>query len=503
MTYLNGYQHDIFVSYGHTPDENLSREQFGDTWTNCFCKQLTAALNRRLIPAGNATSAKEGVDVWHDSNPDDEFRKNVDTTSQLNDRLEDSAILIALVNKKYDASHYCKLEAEWFKSKTVYRRRSYSRIFVVAVGESKTDNWPEALFDAQKNPLEMYSNLKGQGDLPIGWPLPETGADGELSKYTKGINHIANQIEIEIRNISKEEAPRKSNFNIENVRSSTHRVFLGYTSQPLTSDREQAKILLEDRGYDVFAPEWGEFYKTSTLLNDWLGQCQTFVQLLDDTADEYISFQIEEAKRQNLKIAAFWKSNLEPDCILDSDFKELVLALDSRKHLTLDEFIEGLDSNIEDLQPFPIGPRIFVCADKCDLHWAKSFREQALKYGVFPALPNEFEAGEDKEWKELILSSQGFILAHLETKPSFIPNMLYRLNSLYLEVINSGEGNNIKMPYVCIADVTPPGKPLSDPKIDNIPFYSIDVNNPPKPLDKWLTEVRLHWKNGLNHGRSD
>ena len=86
MAYVPGYKHDIFVSYATADDQH--------GWVTEFVNELTIQLDALLGRTG-------ACDVWWD-------RADLDEAARLSEQfkavLKDTAILVAVLSKAYDAS---------------------------------------------------------------------------------------------------------------------------------------------------------------------------------------------------------------------------------------------------------------------------------------------------------------------------------------------------------------------------------------------------------------
>jgi hypothetical protein len=85
MTFVPGFDHDVFISYAHGDDRD---------WVNLFLDRLRTALGR-LLP---------GADVWIDK---DDLRKSRDFEKDIPASLQSSAVLISLVSPIYVTRPYC------------------------------------------------------------------------------------------------------------------------------------------------------------------------------------------------------------------------------------------------------------------------------------------------------------------------------------------------------------------------------------------------------------
>lgn len=85
MTFVPGFDHDVFISYAHGDDRN---------WIDRFMDRLKPAVTR-LLP---------GADIWIDK---DDLQKSRNFEKDIPASLESSAVLICLVSPTYINRPYC------------------------------------------------------------------------------------------------------------------------------------------------------------------------------------------------------------------------------------------------------------------------------------------------------------------------------------------------------------------------------------------------------------
>jgi hypothetical protein len=87
MSYVPGYQHDIFISYAHGDDRD---------WISRFVECLRQAIQKRCVRAS----------IWIDS---DNLRRNINFQREIPDRIRSSAVFLLLASPTYIRSQYCVL----------------------------------------------------------------------------------------------------------------------------------------------------------------------------------------------------------------------------------------------------------------------------------------------------------------------------------------------------------------------------------------------------------
>ena len=135
MTYVSGFEFDIFISYAHV--DNLTAEGGSKGWVSQFHQYLEVQLWKRV-------GRTESVKVWRDLALDG--NQLFDQTIQ--DRVQGSALFLALTSAGYLASDYCRRELRCFHERA--QSDPYGlvmgdrlRIFNVLLNNIPRPKWPE------------------------------------------------------------------------------------------------------------------------------------------------------------------------------------------------------------------------------------------------------------------------------------------------------------------------------------------------------------------------
>lgn len=135
MTYLSSFKFDIFISYAHV--DNLSAVAGSQGWITQFQQYLQIQLWKR---AGRMESVK----IWWDPALDG----NQLFDEAIQDRIDGSALFLALTSTGYLASDYCRQELRYFYEKA--QREQYGlvvgdrlRIFNVLLNNIPPVKWPK------------------------------------------------------------------------------------------------------------------------------------------------------------------------------------------------------------------------------------------------------------------------------------------------------------------------------------------------------------------------
>jgi len=177
MAHLQGYRHDVFVSYAHAP-------QLSD-WSQKLCESLASALNYLL----GYNTTQPGVDIWMD--PD--LRRNLPLTAQLRSRIEESALLLIVMSRFYLSSEWCGKEVAWFEAAARSRVAPRSRIFIVHPEPTDRAKWPSALHD-----LPGYTFHSDTRSARVVLPFGFIGNEEDKASFEAARWNVAQQIKLQM-----------------------------------------------------------------------------------------------------------------------------------------------------------------------------------------------------------------------------------------------------------------------------------------------------------------
>ncbi len=134
MAYVDGFEHDIFLSYPRVEDRAAAGEQ---GWVSRFEMELWDALDRR-------TGRPREVKIWRDSREIDGGRL-FDRT--IENALDASAVFVALTSRGYLRSDYCRKELGYFSKRATGDRFGLvigdrPRIVNVLLTNLDPNDWP-------------------------------------------------------------------------------------------------------------------------------------------------------------------------------------------------------------------------------------------------------------------------------------------------------------------------------------------------------------------------
>ena len=220
MAYVDGFRHDVFLSYARVDDQAAAGER---GWVSAFEEHLRIALDRQ---AGRIGSVK----IWRDVGGID-GNQLFDRT--ITDALDASAVLVALTSRGYLASDYCRKEVAHFHRQAEEDRHGLAiddrlRIFNVLLTNVDSESWPSefertggfVLHDAKREddtgqPSEPGSPAFKQQLRALADALyrllaemkeasrPAAGAD-ERAPGTVFLADVADSLRSQVRNLSED-----------------------------------------------------------------------------------------------------------------------------------------------------------------------------------------------------------------------------------------------------------------------------------------------------------
>lgn len=134
MAYVDGFKHDIFISYARKDDLPPPGEERG--WVSWLFEHLKFRLSRRL----------DGIEIWRDVR---EVQGTQRFDQTIEEALRSSAIFLALTSTNYLNSDYCGQELDDFQHSASADRVGLAvgnqvRIVNVLLNNIEHREWPEA-----------------------------------------------------------------------------------------------------------------------------------------------------------------------------------------------------------------------------------------------------------------------------------------------------------------------------------------------------------------------
>jgi TIR domain-containing protein len=324
MGFLREYSFDIFLSYAHGPTGRThnSNQQLNllSEWTRRFVEDLTDQLDHNLGRYGN-----ERVKIFWD--PDLEGSGSL--TGNLKQKVEESALFLAVMSPFYLKSPWCLDEIKWFLSGSTQENpelRRFGRTFVARIEPTDHNSWPDEFKDELGKPMwGHFFHPKAdphESVVPFGWPCPNR----DVVNYWSEIVRLGNEITTKLLRLKAlENTPAGKAGSVPVEPSVGRRVFLGFAHDTLSSARSELRRCLSDFGIQVLPPENEEPWDEASLresLDLYLREADVMALCANeycgtwprDQNGGFISLQMEMAKERMIPCQLWlsWELDSEP-----------------------------------------------------------------------------------------------------------------------------------------------------------------------------------------------
>ncbi|HEX8106182.1 MAG TPA: toll/interleukin-1 receptor domain-containing protein [Kofleriaceae bacterium] len=189
MTYVPGFQNDVFVSYAHVDDQPLPGAR--DGWVSLLGDALKILLAEQL---GRA----EVLAVWRDF----QLTGHAELTPEIFGALRSSATLLIVLSEGYLASDWCWSEYREFVQLAGPGTR---RLFVVERMPIERDRKPEQLRDLLGYPF-WVRDRRDRAPRVLGVPVPRP----DEPEYYHRLHGLALELASELKRMAAAAPPQAS-----------------------------------------------------------------------------------------------------------------------------------------------------------------------------------------------------------------------------------------------------------------------------------------------------
>lgn len=231
MAYHAGYQNDIFISYAHVDDVELS----GPGWVTMFVRYLKAMLAKKL---GRTNSCK----IWSDHG----LKRDELVTPQIMEEVRGSATLLIMLSPAYIGSAWCGKELREFFDNVRDRERSKS-VFIVEVDRTEGSQRPAELADRAGFRF-WFQDPDNDTSHILGWPHPNPDRDKE---YFSELDDLVQQIVDAFNRLRADKTSDKR------APPEPHgAAYLAQVTDDLDAERNGVRRFLEQSGLRVVPAGW-------------------------------------------------------------------------------------------------------------------------------------------------------------------------------------------------------------------------------------------------------
>jgi hypothetical protein len=371
MTYVPGYEFDVFVSYAHVDNEAVEPAEHG--WVDALHRVLHTTLAQRI-------GRKEAFSIWRDSQ---DLRGNQDISRHIPDQVKNSAIFLAILSRGYVESKYCLKELKTFVNNV--KTGEAQRLFVVHTAPIDEHKIPEEFRDLRK--FQFWIPDLNHKPRVLGWPLPHHDVAENLRHYYQKIVDLADDIAVKLDELKKAAhgaAPRPP----AEVRQTKHTelVLLAQVTDDLDGRREEMRRYL-DQAHIGTLPT-GTYRLTRTEFEQSfsadLDKCKAFVQLLGprvgisppDVPEGFPRLQFELVKSRHVPILQWRSPDLNAMDVSSAAQRQLLQA-ETIQAMPFEEFKQTIVDTVTRTEQ-PKSERasyIFVDAAQVDVNRAQALIE--------------------------------------------------------------------------------------------------------------------------------
>lgn len=437
MTYVPGFEQDIFISYAQVDNQPMD---YGDRrdfrWVTYLKDQLQKRIDGKLGRIG-------ATKIWMDL---DDLGGNESVPLAIDSALDKTAILVIVLSDGYLESEWCKKEIQTFVEST----KADDRLFVVHLADIPLDKRPKEIRDL------------------IGFNFVDKQLQGELNpshdEYNFKLSKLRSKLAEKLKELHQIFDPTVGAGNGASLRPG---IFLAEVAPDLADDREALAVYIEKLGYRVLPaklyPRGAEEYQQ--LLDQDIEQAKLFVQLLgqfstahtDDFPEGYEGLQVNRARYAKVPLLrAYARGTVDFKKIRNDSYCQFLGASDV-KALDIEEFKADIKKTIEELllrESNPTTPEmgekpVLIHVRKNDkaaaFHIRDRLKERALGY--------EIVVDEDESFVELVKIREytGLVLVYGEQSPGI---WIKQRMQTFRELVMSKQGGA----PICVLYFDPPEK---------------------------------------------
>ena len=485
MAYVPGHEIDIFISYAHFDDIKDVGEQ--RKWVEGFTEDLRIRLELKL-------KGKSSFDLWSDQ----KLAKHKDLRTELASKLEKSAVLVVILSPKYLDSEWCDFERKIFLDHLAHRNRSeaISTIFLIQTDKIDQDKLPSQFTNASYNFWVEYK----QKDIVR--RLHPHGNEEEKQSYIDEFDRMTKDLIKQLDELRSERETKAESGSIEIADAPLpSTIFLGKVvgSGNLFELRENLLSRFADEHIKSI-PETFDNYPMGPnafeeKMKQDLEQCQSFIQLLDesigdrgkDLPDGWPGLQYKIAQEMNIDIVQWYDAqNRDLHDLKDDQHKNFLLNCQHNETLQIMSINDFEDMVIQKLNrppsiPLPTARKIYVMIERKDSEAIGEplkeaiWERQDLNAEFLDPCDDPLELERTK--KREVRNSNGVIIVYGDINPSWVKSQITvcekerTRNPLYNRLA------------ICIAPPPPPPEPS-----DKL-----------RQVNKKLAQMKvINWQGGFN-----
>jgi hypothetical protein len=410
MTYVPGYDHDVFVSYAHLDNQGEL------AWVTNLVRHLETEASQRL--------GTKDLRIWIDHNLDG----NHPLTSEIMQAVRRSATVLLVVSPSYVKSEWCARERNAFLG-VARDCVSEGRVFIVRCREVDQQFQPPEFRDLMGFKFWTHDADAGGVMRPLG--LPDKNEPAYYSRILNLADKLSQKLN-EIRAARTVGAPPPVPAEIEHV-------FLARSAGDMETREEELNGHLTQAGFRILPETWyredNEQEFRAAMQAD-LQRCSVFVQLLGKGAGRRAKFAEgrrfpaiqHDIAREVGKPILQWRELIDDPLTIEDEAHRALL--EGARAGGFEEFkravVEATRRKAQTPRPRTANTEVFVNADRSDIEIAKNLSELLKQQGVVSYWPaaeiSPEKVRQDLEMK--LTACDGLVLIYGATEPSWVIHQL-------------------------------------------------------------------------------
>jgi hypothetical protein len=410
MTYVPGYNHDVFVSYAHLDDQGEG------AWVTNLVRHLDTEVRQRL--------GTQDLRLWIDH----ELDGNRPLTAEIMQAIHRSATILLIVSPSYVASEWCARERNAFLG---FARDCVleGRIFIVRCRDIDPQILPPEFRDLIGFKFWTRDTDAGGATRPLGL------TDLKEQAYCASVINLADKLAQKLKEIK---AARTAGTPSSAAHAIEH-VFLARSTDDMEICEAELVSHLTQAGLHILPETWyredNEQEFRAALQAD-LQRCSVFVQLLGKLPGRRARFaegrrfpaiQHDIAREAGKPILQWRDLPDDPATIEDEAHRAL---LEGARAGGFEEFkravVEATRRKVQAPKPRATNVAVFVNADRGDLEIARKLSELLAQQGVECYWPIAEGSPEKvrQDLEENLKACDGLVLIYGATEPSWVRDQL-------------------------------------------------------------------------------
>ena len=472
MAYVQGFKHDVFVSYAHADDKPRGGDPQG--WVTKLREDLEATVEQFGLREFSVYQDYQGL------------APNLPLTGQLMLAMEESAVLLLILSPAYIESEWCQREKNAFLGRI---DPSSGRVFVA-------ERRPPG---AEPVPPELEELLRLRFYAPGTPPNPLDPFDKRTDdKFLAAVEKLGYHLERQLRAMNHLGVVETAAVPMDPKERTL--IFMAEVPPDLDRLREQMKTSLDQFGIDVVPRDYYQEQDAELRpkVEEDLERCDIFVQILGGSPDPRARLQFDCAVEAGKKMFVWRDPRIPLERVRDPEYLRFLRGEHVRAE-SLNSFQKTVrEEALKPPPPPPPPPKpgsyVFVHMDEADRSLAEAILRVLSTHqaeGILASAEDVSAADvsaeqADAEFKDELTECSALILVRGQND-RWVTATWRRLRKMLPEVmtrrIEHGQGDL----HIALFDRPPPEK--GPPPVVAPNLHILDCREDESALDRFLDEL--------------